>query len=71
LITAARGADPGGGLLDLAGRARGEPDFGAGLSEGDGAGAAEAASGAGDEGGAAFNAEARFDVQNQPTPITT
>src|SRR6267143_2358850 len=59
---AARGADLGGGQLDLAARARGEPDFGAGLSEGDGAGAADAAAGAGDEGGAAFEAEARADV---------
>src|SRR5712664_1151843 len=59
---AARGADLGGGLLDLVARARGEPDFGAGLSEGDGAGPADAAAGAGDEGGAAFEAEARADV---------
>jgi hypothetical protein len=45
----ARGADPRGGLLDLAARARGEPDFGAGLREGERAGAADAAAGAGDE----------------------
>ena len=60
---AAGGADFGGGLLDLLLRARSEPDLGAGLREGDGAGAADAAAGAGDERDAAIQAETRIYVQ--------
>jgi len=55
---AAAGADLGGCRFDVLARARGEPDFGAGLRERDGAGAADAAPGAGDEGAAAVEAKA-------------
>ena len=55
---AAGAADLSGGGFDLRACARGEPDFRAGLGERDGARAADAAPGAGDEGDAAVEAEA-------------
>ena len=50
-------AHEAGGLVDLALRARGGDDVGAGVGERDGHRAAEAAAGAGDDGDAAVEAE--------------
>jgi hypothetical protein len=63
---AAGGADLGSGLLDLVPGPCNQPHFRAGLREGDGAGAADAAAGAGDERGAAIEAESVIDGQRQP-----
>ena len=59
---ATRGADLRGGSFDLLARARREPHLGARLRERDGAGAADAAAGAGDESAAVVEAEAGPEV---------